>query len=122
VESKHSLYKSFVYAAEGLKAAVIKGRNFRIQIAMGTFAIILAALLKIRLDEWVALILIITFILILELVNTSIESIVDLVSPEIRGEAKVAKDVAAAAVLLASVTSIFLGALILLPKLLKLVQ
>jgi diacylglycerol kinase len=58
--------------------------------------------------------------LILELVNTSIEEMVDLVSPEIQEKAKVAKDVAAATVLVASIGSVIVGVLLFLPKILTL--
>jgi diacylglycerol kinase len=119
VESRHSLLKSFSFAFEGLKAAILRGRNFKIQLTIGTLAIILGIILKLNSAEWLDLVIIITLVLILELVNTSIEALVDLVSPEIRERAKLAKDVAAATVLVASIGSIIIGVLLFLPKLLK---
>ncbi len=95
-----------------------KGRNFRIQVGFGLVALTVGLVLKLSSYEFVDLILIISLVLILELLNTAIESIVDLVSPEIRAEAKVAKDVSAAAVLIASIGSILIAAFIFLPKLL----
>ncbi len=118
MESKHSLLKSFGFAFEGLKAAILKGRNFRIQLTIGTFAVILGVIFKLSFTEWLNLIIIITLVLILELVNTSIEALVDLVSPEIQEKAKLAKDVAAATVLIASIGSVIIGVLLFLPKLL----
>ncbi len=118
MESKHSLLKSFQFALDGLREAVTKGRNFRIQISLGLLAIFLGLVFKISGLEWLHLILIITLVLILELINTSLEAIVDLVSPEIQDKAKVAKDVAAATVLIASIASVFIGAIIFIPKLL----
>ncbi|HTK03737.1 MAG TPA: diacylglycerol kinase family protein [Alphaproteobacteria bacterium] len=112
--------KSFKFAFEGLKTEFKKGRNFRIQIACGFLVIILGLILKLETFEWLSLILIITLVLILELVNTSLEAIVDLVSPEIHPKAKIAKDVAAGAVLVAAVASVVIGAVIFLPKLLSL--
>ena len=116
MESKHSLLKSFKFAFEGLKTAVTKGRNFRIQIALGILSIILGAFYQISSFEWLSLILIIASVLILELINTAIELIVDLVSPEIQEKAKIAKDVSAAAVLVAATTAIFIGAAIFIPR------
>ncbi len=116
IESKHSLTKSFGFAFEGIKTAVLKGRNFRIQAIFGIFAIFLGLILKINSLEWISLILTISFVLILELINTAIEAAVDMVSPEINPKAKIAKDVSAAAVLIASVGSIIIGVLIFLPK------
>jgi diacylglycerol kinase len=121
MESKHSLIKSFGFALEGLKAAIVKGRNFRIQIVAGFLAFVLGIILKLSPEEWLDLVIIITLVLILELVNTSIEAVVDLVSPEIQIKAKLAKDVAAATVLVASIGSVVIAVLIFLPKLLTLI-
>lgn len=118
MESRHSLFKSFKFAFDGLETAILKGRNFRIQIAIGALACVLGLILKLNATEWLDLVLIITLVLILELVNTTIEAIVDIVSPEIQPKAKIAKDVAAATVLLASLGSIIIGALLFLPKIL----
>lgn len=119
IESKHPLYKSFVYAVEGLLTAITKGRNFRIQLFAGLLAATLGLILGLSPFEWLALIIIVSFILILELINTSLEAIVDLVSPEIQGKAKIAKDVAAAAVLISSLASILAGFILFLPKILQ---
>lgn len=119
MESRHSLLKSFEFAFEGLKTAITKGRNFRIQLSIGALAIVLGLILRLGPSEWLDLTIVITLVLILELINTSLEAIVDLVSPEIREKAKIAKDVAAATVLLASIGSVIIGALLFLPKILK---
>lgn len=116
MERKHSLLKSFKFASEGLKAAILQGRNFRIQLALGVLATILGLILKLSAPEWLDLIIVITLVLILELVNTSIEALVDLTSPEIQPRAKLAKDVAAATVLVASIGSVIVGVLVFLPK------
>jgi diacylglycerol kinase (ATP) len=118
METKHSLIKSFKFAFEGISAAFRKGRNFRIQSFSGVIAIILGVLLKISASEWLDLFLIISLVLILELVNTAVEEIVDLVSPQIQEKAKIAKDVSAAAVLVASVGAVCIGFAIFFPKLL----
>ena len=119
MESHHSLFKSFQFAFEGAWVAFKKGRNFRIQVGVGVLALALGFILKLTPYEFVDLVLIISLVLILELLNTAIESMVDMVSPEIRAEAKIAKDVSAAAVLIASIGSILIAAFIFLPKLLS---
>lgn len=119
MESKHSLFKSFKFAFSGLETAVTKGRNFRIQIILGILAIILGIIYKISGFEWLSLILITASVLILELINTAIESIVNIVSPEIRNEAKIAKDVSAASVLVAAIAAIFIGAVIFIPRIIR---
>jgi len=121
MESKHSFLKSFVFAFEGLWTGFWKGRNFRVQVVLGVAAVILAVLLKLSTTEWVLLLLTINFVLMLELINTSIEAVVDLVSPEIREKAKVAKDTAVAAVLISSIFSILIACFLFLPKIFNLV-
>ena len=119
MEAKHSIFKSFGFAFEGLRAAVLKGRNFRIQLFAGTIAILLGIIVKLDYAGWLDLVIVITIVLILELVNTAIEALVDLVSPEIQPKAKLAKDVAAATVLVASIGSVIIGILLFLPHLLR---
>jgi diacylglycerol kinase len=70
-------------------------------------------------SEWLDLVLVISLVLILELVNTVIETIIDIVNPDISERVKIAKDVAAATVLLASVGSVIIGALLFIPKLFR---
>jgi len=94
--------------------------NFLIQIIIGLIAILMGILFSISSFEWLALALTISVVLILELINTSLEAIVDLVSPDAKEKARIAKDVAAAAVLISSITSIIVGIIIFLPRLLYL--
>ena len=119
MESNHALIESFKFALEGLKTAIKKGRNFRIQVLLGTFAVALGIFYKISPSEWLDLILIIASVLILELINTAIEEIVNIISPQIQERAKIAKDVSAGAVLVASIAAVCIGGLVFLPKILK---
>lgn len=90
--------------------------NFRIQLALGILALILAALFRLPLTDWLALILVSLAVLTLEMLNTVIEAVVDLVSPEYHPLAKTAKDVAAGAVLLGAIASVIVGAFIFVPQ------
>jgi undecaprenol kinase len=119
MERKHSLLKSFGFAFEGIKTEFKRGRNFRIQILAGFLAVGFGIVLKITPPEWFSLILVIASVLILELVNTAVEAIVDMISPEIQEKAKIAKDVSAGAVLVASIAAVFVGAFLFLPKILN---
>lgn len=116
METKHSIFESFSFAFQGIATEFKKGRNFRIQLLLGFIASVLAYLLKFTTDEWAILVVTISAVLILELINTSIEEIVNVVSPQIRPEAKIAKDVAAASVLIASIASVLIAAFLFLPK------
>lgn len=115
-EHTHNIIKSFGYALSGLKGIILQERNFKIQMSLGVLAILLGLFVHLSLAEWLDLVIVITLVLVFELINTAIEEMVDLVSPEIREPARIAKDVAAATVLVASIGSIIVGSLLFLPK------
>ncbi len=115
----HPLAESIGYALEGIRFAYIHGRNFKIQTGFGILVLMLGYVLQVSSFEWIALTLTIMSVLILELINTAIETVVDMVSREINPLAKIAKDVAAGAVLVAAIGSIFVGSVIFIPKLLN---
>ena len=112
----HSVSKSFGYALSGIRTALKKEPNFIIHLCIGILTMFAAAFLKFSIGEWLILLLIISFVLALELVNTAIEAVVDLVSPEIKDEAKIAKDTAAAAVFLSVITAIIVGLVLFVPR------
>lgn len=109
---------SFKVAFEGIWHALTTQPNFQIQLIIGILVILSAFLLNFRQWEWLILILTIALVLVAELLNTVIEVVVDLaVKEELLPEAKIAKDVAAAAVLLLSATSVVVGLILFLPHL-----
>ena len=116
-KTSQNLFKSFEYAFSGIKHNFIYTRNFRIQLFCGIFTLGLAFLLKCGINQFMILVPTIFSVLILEIVNTSIESIVDLIADKKFFKlAKVAKDCSAASVLLASINSFFVALYIFLPK------
>jgi diacylglycerol kinase len=117
----HNLIGSFKYAFRGFRDALREEPNLQIHTAAAITACILGFLLKLNSIEWAILILTMSFVFLMELINTTLETIVDIVSPEIKEKARVAKDVSAAGVLFAALTSIIIGLLIFLPKLLNLI-
>jgi diacylglycerol kinase len=116
MSKEHSTAKSFKYAFDGIKLTFKNEPNFRIQIFLGIVSIFLGILLNISQIEWLILITIIFVVLLLELINSSLEALVDLISPEINEKAKIAKDTAAGAVLAASILSLIIGIVLFLPK------
>ena len=118
----HSIPKSFSYAIQGLKKALSEEPNFRIHLVLGITACIAAFLLGFSALEWLILTVTIFFVLIQELINTSLENIVDLITPEIKNEAKVAKDVSASAVFLSAVFAILVAASLFVPKVVALLK
>ena len=117
---KKKLKNSFKYAAQGIKSAFKTEQNLKIHFIITAIAIILGIILKISFTEWAICFLLFGFVITAELLNTAIEVTVDLAMPEINEKAKLAKDIAAGAVLISAVTSIFVGLTIFLPKLINL--
>lgn len=113
----HSTPASFGFALSGLKEALINEPNIRVQLIAATLATALGLWLKISRTEWIILLFTIAFVLVLELINTTLEAIVDIVSPRKHPKAKVAKDVSAAAVLVSAILAVIIAGIIFLPKL-----
>ncbi len=113
----HSLWASFGYAVAGLRYVVTTQRNFRIHLAAGVAVFILGVGLHLSHIEFAILAGVVMAVLLAELLNTIIETAIDLVSPEFHPLAKIAKDVAAGAVLLMAVGAICIGVIIFAPHL-----
>ncbi len=115
------LLESFGCAVHGIVHACVTGRNFKIQLAFAIAAAVLGIAFGIDVTQWAAICVCIGVVLGGECMNTAMESIVDLASPEYHELAKHAKDCAAGAVLVCSLASLFVAAFIFLPKMLALV-
>lgn len=119
---RSSLPTSFRYAFNGLLCFARTQRNARIQMATGLLALVLAALLHLTAAEWALLVLTIGFVLVSEMFNTVTEAAVDAVTQEYHPLAKIAKDLAAGAVLFSAIVSVVVGLLLFGPRLWALVQ
>lgn len=115
------LFKSFKYAYEGLKYAFKYEQNILVHFLATILVIIVGIFFKISMTEWLVLTLIIGLVIATELINTSIEATIDLVTKETHPLAKIAKDTAAAAVLVFGLTAIVIGCIIFVPKILVLI-
>lgn len=109
---------SFGHALRGLRRLIGTQLNARIHVAAALIVVALGLWLDLPALEWALLIAMMALVICAEALNTGIEWVVDLASPEWHELARDAKDVAAAAVLLAAVGAVAVGTLILLPKLL----
>jgi diacylglycerol kinase len=116
---KYSITRSFGFAFSGLKTAFKKEPNFRLHIITALLVFTAAYLLKFTLLEWLLLILTIFLVIVFELINTALEAVVNLASPKIKPEAKIAKDVSAAAVLLTAFFAIIVGVILFVPRLIN---
>ncbi len=113
-----SIGVSFKYAAAGVTYAFHTQRNFRIHCVMGTLAITIGALLQLTGVEMAVICITSGLVLTLELLNTAIESVVDLTVGQTYHElAKIAKDCAAGAVLISAFASVLVGFCLVAPKL-----
>lgn len=113
--------KSFKYAFAGFIHVWQDHPNIRVHIISGAFVILLAYLLNISSIEYLFVLITIFFVIISEMMNTAIEEMTDLITKEHRKEAKIAKDVAAGAVLLSALFSIIVGIIIFVPRIIDLI-
>ena len=114
-------FKSFGYAVDGLVYAFKYEQNMLVHILATITVVILGIVLEISPVEWLICFLIIGLVIATELINTSIEAVVHLTCPETNPLAKVAKDTAAAAVMVFAIVAILLAVFIFLPKIITLI-
>lgn len=107
--------RSFVHAGRGIILFLKTTHNAWIHVIVATFIIIFGFYFSVTSLEWIALIFAIGFVFVAEAFNTAIEIDIDLTSPEYHPYARDTKDVAAGAVLLASITAIIVGCIIFIP-------
>lgn len=116
---KDPLYKSFGYAFQGIYTCISKERNMKIHCGFSVLVVIAGIILKLSVTEWCICLTLFGLVMALELVNTSVEAVVDLVTEERKPLAKVAKDTAAGAVLIAAIMAAIIGCIIFIPKILQ---
>lgn len=112
------LVDSFNFAIEGLISALKNEKHMKVHILAAIIIVILAIVINASKVEILIISLSVSFVVITELVNTAVEAIVDLVSPKRHPLAKLAKDVAAGAVLVAAINALCVGYLLFYDKLL----
>jgi len=111
---------SFRYAAQGLAYGFSSQRNFRIHVVTGLVVFLLGLWLQLTPDRLAVLVLTVAAVLVLELLNTATEAVVDLaIGRQFHPLARIAKDCAAAAVLVAALSSMMIALLLLVPPLLR---
>lgn len=111
-----SLKEAFKNAFNGMKFVFTTQRNAKIHLLITILVVLLGIFFKLSALQWTAIIFSIGIVWAFESVNTAIEQLTDLASPEYHILAKIAKDCAAASVLVASITAIAIGLVIFFPK------
>lgn len=115
-KKRKKLRNSFKYAFEGIEEAWRTEQNLKIHFVIMALVIIAGFIFKISAMEWIICLLLFAIVISLELINTAIETTVDIAMPDINEKAKYAKDIAAGAVLFSAMISVIIGLIIFLPK------
>ncbi len=111
------LSKSFRHAFRGIKYSLAYERNFQIEIVVAVFVVALIFIFKVKNWEAIVLVFMIMWVLIVELINTVLERIVDIIRPRIHPYARLVKDLMAAVVLISSIIAVVVGIIIFYPYL-----
>ena len=109
------LFKSFRYAVRGMMKTLREEQNLHIQSAAAIFVVIMGAYFGLTRIEWIALILVIGLVIIMEVVNSAIERVTDVLKPRLNTYVKEIKDIMAAAVMLASIIAVLVGLIVFIP-------
>ena len=115
-EDETKLNYSFKYAFEGIITTIKEERNMFIHFLIAIIVVITGIYVRLSLNEWLICLLLFALVFSLELINTAIENTVDLVTTKRNKKAKLAKDAAAGAVLIAAIFASIIGIIIFLPK------
>ena len=119
--SHPSFRRSFLFALQGFRTALRQERNIKVMLAGGAFAVAMGLILRINAVSWAVVLVCCGMVIAAELLNTAIETVVDLVSPEFHPLAGQAKDIAAAASWVLSLTAAVVGVIVYANALIRLV-
>lgn len=114
-DKRVTLWKSFYFALSGIKTALWTERNMRIHLLVSIVVIGCSMFFSINKLEWLFVIVAIGGIFSLELMNTAIERVVDLITEEYHPLAKQAKDLAAGAVFIYAIIAVVIGIMVFIP-------
>lgn len=111
--------KSFFHAFRGLKYAIRNEKNFQNELIFGIIVVVAMIYFGVTRAEMVVLVIIIMGVLIMELLNTILERVVDILKSRVHPYARLIKDLMAAGVLLTSILAVIIGLIIFIPYILK---
>lgn len=118
-KDKRKFSSSIKYCLGGINFVITNESNFKKEIVIGIIALLLSYILKISRIEFTIILIMIALVLTSEIINTSIEKVVDLYTKDYNNLAKIAKDVSAGSVLVMSIFSLLVGVIIFLPKIIN---
>jgi diacylglycerol kinase (ATP) len=114
--SMRARFRSFRHAFNGIRASLLSQPNLRIHLIAAAFVVVFGFIVDLNRLEWLAICLAIGAVLSAEIMNSAVEQLTDLVSPEKNPRAGMVKDMAAGAVLIAAIAAAVLGLIIFIPK------
>lgn len=115
------LYKKFHFAIKGIAVGLKEERSLRIQLWFAILAVVLGLYFKIQQTEWIFIAFAIFLVMALELINTAIEAVIDVIKPRLSPGVERIKDFMAGGVLLISLGAVVAGIIIFLPHILALI-
>ncbi len=118
---QHPFLRSFGYAFEGIYYTLRTQRNMRVHLGIGLVAAGMGLWLGLSQAEWAVLLVMMALVYTLEMINTVVEALVDLVTDRFHPLAKIAKDVAAGAVLVSAIFAVGVGLVLFGPRLVQLI-
>ena len=110
-------YKSLSFALRGLKYVILNEKNFQNELAIGILVVFAMVYFRVTRAEMVVLFMVTMAVLIMELLNTIMERVVDILRPRVHPYARLIKDLMAAGVLLTSILAVIVGLIIFIPHL-----
>ncbi len=114
-----NFWEATLHSLDGIQYAFHTERNFRIQLLIAILAIILGAILRLTLAEWLVICINIGIVFFAEMMNTAIEIVLDLYSQEYNEKIKRAKDMASGAVFVIAIVAAISGCILFLPKIIN---
>ncbi len=111
------LFKSFFYAFKGIHKVFKEEQNLRIQSFSALVVVIFGLIFNIKKTEWLILILFTVIVILMEIVNSAVERVTDILKPRIHDYVKEIKDIMAAAVMVSSIAAAIVGLIIFWPYL-----
>lgn len=116
---KYKYSETFKFALEGIRVSFINEKNIRFHLFFSVFVIVFGIIFNLTQTEWMLIFFAIAGMIVIEMINTAIERVVDLVTDQYHPLAKQAKDIAAGAVLIYAILSVVIGMIIFIPKILS---
>jgi undecaprenol kinase len=119
---KYKYTDTFMFALLGIRVSLTTEKNLKFHFIFGLFVIVMGLTFNLTPTEWMFVLIAILGMMVVEMINTSIERVVDLITEEYHPLAKQAKDIAAGAVLIYAILSVLIGIIIFFPKILVLIE